>query len=90
MVGGGGWYAANPCDSLLALAWQSLVNIFSFYIFCILSKVIMNSTKSIVKAIKIVNRKCSFVLRFIVNSVKAETPELKITTERFPLDIFTI
>ena len=50
----------------------------------------MNSTKSIVMAIKIVNRKCSFVLRFIVNSVKAETPELKKTTERFPLDIFTI
>ena len=32
----------------------------------------MNSTKSIVKAIKIVNRKCSFVLRLIVNSANQE------------------
>ena len=47
-------------------------NIFPFYSVSILSKVIMNSTKSIVKAIKIVNRKCSFVLRLIVNSANQE------------------
>ena len=47
----------------------------------------MNSTKSIVMAIKIGNRKCSFVLRFRLNSGKESRnfkPRIEDkTTERF-------